>query len=284
MSLDASTARERRYGRWLLIAVLPIVLVSLLPLFYTIISSFRPGSEIFQFLSPLSINTFWPQEITLDNYTTLLSGDFLRALLNSVIVTSLTVVLGLAVASLAAFGLAVFDFPFKNTLFVVLVLSFLIPFEAVAIPLSSMFRDWGLANTYVGLILPGLGNGLAIFLLRQFFLGIPPSLAEAARIDGASWLRVFWTIYLPLSRPSLVGAGLILFVFQWQSFLWPLVIAPSPDMKVSPIAIADLAGEAEIDFGAMFAGAILTALLPLLILLVFQRQFTASLASSGTKE
>ncbi|MDZ4234051.1 MAG: hypothetical protein U1C73_09895, partial [Dietzia sp.] len=149
MSLDASTARERRYGRWLLIAVLPIVLVSLLPLFYTIISSFRPGSEIFQFLSPLSINTFWPQEITLDNYTTLLSGDFLRALLNSVIVTSLTVVLGLAVASLAAFGLAVFDFPFKNTLFVVLVLSFLIPFEAVAIPLSSMFRDWGLANTYV---------------------------------------------------------------------------------------------------------------------------------------
>lgn len=284
MSLDASTARERRYGRWLLIAVLPIVLVSLLPLFYTIISSFRPGSEICQFLSPLSINTFWPQEITLDNYTTLLSGDFLRALLNSVIVTSLTVVLGLAVASLAAFGLAVFDFPFKNTLFVVLVLSFLIPFEAVAIPLSSMFRDWGLANTYVGLILPGLGNGLAIFLLRQFFLGIPPSLAEAARIDGASWLRVFWTIYLPLSRPSLVGAGLILFVFQWQSFLWPLVIAPSPDMKVSPIAIADLAGEAEIDFGAMFAGAILTALLPLLILLVFQRQFTASLASSGTKE
>ncbi|OJV93321.1 MULTISPECIES: carbohydrate ABC transporter permease [unclassified Microbacterium] len=284
MTLDVSTARERRYGRWLLLAVLPIVAVSLLPLFYTFISSFRPGSEIFQYLSPLSVHTFWPKELTLENYATLLSGTFLPALLNSVIVTTVTVVIGLTVASLAAFGLAVFDFPLKNALFVALVLSFLIPFEAVAIPLSSMFRDLGLANTYAGLILPGIGNGLAIFLLRQFFLGIPPSLSEAARIDGASWLRVFWTIYLPLSRPSLVGAGLILFVFQWQSFLWPLIIAPSPTMKVAPIAIADLAGEAEIDFGAMFAGALLTAALPLILLLVFQRQFTNSLASSGTKE
>ncbi len=284
MTLDVSTARERRYGRWLLLAVLPIVAVSLLPLFYTLISSFRPGSEIFQYLSPLSVHTFWPKELTLENYATLLSGTFLPALLNSVIVTTVTVVIGLTVASLAAFGLAVFDFPLKNVLFVALVLSFLIPFEAVAIPLSSMFRDLGLANTYAGLILPGIGNGLAIFLLRQFFLGIPPSLSEAARIDGASWLRVFWTIYLPLSRPSLVGAGLILFVFQWQSFLWPLIIAPSPTMKVAPIAIADLAGEAEIDFGAMFAGALLTAALPLILLLVFQRQFTNSLASSGTKE
>lgn len=284
MSLDISSTRERRHGRWLLLAIAPIVIVALLPLFYTIISSLRPGSEIFQYLSPLSAHTFWPKEFTLENYSALLEGNFLAALLNSVIVTTFTVVIGLAVASLAAFGLAVFDFRFKNALFVALVLSFLIPFEAVAIPLSSMFRDLGLANTYAGLILPGLGNGLAIFLLRQFFLGIPPSLAEAARIDGASWAQIFWRIYLPLSRPSMVGAGLILFVFQWQSFLWPLIIAPSPAMKVSPIAIADLAGEAEIDFGAMFAGALLTAALPLILLLVFQRQFTRSLASSGTKE
>jgi len=284
MSLDTSSTRERRRGRWLLVAVIPIVAVALFPLLYTIMSSFRPGSEIFQYLSPLSSNTFWPAEFTLENYATLLSGDFLKALVNSIFVTTVTVIVGLALASLAAFGLTVFDFPFKNALFVVLVLSFLIPFEAVAIPLSSMFRDLGLSNTYAGLILPGLGNGLAIFLLRQFFLGIPPSLAEAARLDGASWLRVFWTIYLPLSRPSMVGAGLILFVFQWQSFLWPLIIAPSPAMKVSPIAIADLAGEAEIDFGAMFAGALLTAALPLILLLLFQKQFTRSLAASGAKE
>lgn len=284
MSMDTSSTQERRRGRWLLLAVIPIVAVALFPLLYTIMSSFRPGSEIFQYLSPLSGNTFWPAVFTLENYATLLSGDFLTALVNSIFVTTVTVIIGLAMASLAAFGLAVFDFPFKNALFVVLVLSFLIPFEAVAIPLSSMFRDLGLGNTYAGLILPGLGNGLAIFLLRQFFLGIPPSLAEAARLDGASWLRVFWTIYLPLSRPSLVGAGLILFVFQWQSFLWPLIIAPSPAMKVAPIAIADLAGEAEIDFGAMFAGALLTAALPLILLLLFQKQFTRSLAASGAKE
>jgi multiple sugar transport system permease protein/putative chitobiose transport system permease protein len=128
-----------------------------------------------------------------------------------------------------------------------------------------------------------VGNGFAVFLLRGFFLAIPTELSEAARIDGLGWWGVFWRIYLPLSRPALVGAGLILFVFQWQAYLWPLLIAPDASKRVAPVAIAQFAGEHGVDFGAIFAGAVVTATLPLLVLLFFQRYFTQSLSATGVK-
>src|SRR5690606_24881193 len=180
--------------------------------------------------------------------------------------------------------LAVLPFPGRTAVFAFMVVCFLVPFEAIAIPLSASFRDMGLANTHAGLILPALGNGLAIFLLRQFFMGIPSSLAEAGRLDGLTWLVVFHPIYLPLSRGPMIGAGLILFVFQWESFLRPLLIAPAPDVRVAPVAIADFAQETGVDYGQMFAAAILTAAIPLLLLLFFQRHFTGSTATSGSKE
>jgi ABC-type glycerol-3-phosphate transport system permease component len=107
---------------------------------------------------------------------------------------------------------------------------------------------------------------------------------EAAMVDGLGWWRFFTRIYLPLSRPALIGAGLILFVFQWQAYLWPLLIAPAPRVHVAAIAIANFAGEFDVDYGEMFAAASFAALVPMLIMLVFQRHFTASLATSGTKE
>ena len=119
------------------------------------------------------------------------------------------VVAGLAVSAPAAFALAVIPFRGRSAVFTVVVLSFLVPFEAIAIPLSRTFSEWNLTNTLVALILPGLGNGLAVFTLRQFFLGIPPSLAEVAHVDGASWPRIFWSVYLPLTRPAMIGAGLM---------------------------------------------------------------------------
>lgn len=284
MSDELVSTRDKRIGWRRLSIVVPIAMLSLAPLIWSALLALRPGDEIFRNLSPISWATFFPTEWTLDNFLTLLDSSFSKAILNTVIVTGIAVIIGLMMASLAAFPLAVIAFPGRTAVFIVIVVSFLIPFEAVAIPLAGIFRDLGLQNTYLGLILPGIGNGLAVFLLRQFFANIPPSLAEAARMDGASWLRIYWQIYLPLSRPAMIGAGLILFVFQWQSFLWPLLIAPDPEMKVIPVAIADFAGDVSVDYGAMFAGAILAVIIPLALLLAFQRQFTASLASSGSKE
>jgi multiple sugar transport system permease protein/putative chitobiose transport system permease protein len=184
---------------------------------------------------------------------------------------------------MAAFALAVLDFPARSVVFGLMVVSFLVPFDAIAIPLTSIFRDAGLQNTYLALVLPGVGNGFAVFLLRGFFQNVPTDLADAARVDGLGWWGIFLRIYLPLSKPALIGAGLILFVFQWQSYLWPLLIAPDPEYRVAPVAIAQLAGEHGVDFGGIFAGAVVTAGIPLLVLLFFQRYFTESLSSSGLK-
>lgn len=284
MSVSSLTKREIRSGRRALWIAIPVAVLAMIPLVWALSSSLRPGDEIFRFLSPFTWDTIIPSSVSIDNYTAVLSGSFTLALANSVVVAFFSVTLGLLVASFAGYALAVLDFPGRSIVFALMVVGFLIPFEAIAIPLSSSFREWGLQNTYAGLILPAIGNGLSIFLLRQFFMNIPQSLSEAARLDGLSWFGIFWRIFLPLSKAPLVGAGLILFVFQWQAFLWPLLIAPAPEVRVAPVAIADFAQEFGVDYGQMFAAAILTAAIPLILLLIFQRQFSASLASSGSKE
>jgi putative chitobiose transport system permease protein len=258
-------------------------LVAILPLWWALVSALRPNSEIFKYLQPLSIWTFLPKTLTFDNVAGLWVGPFGQAMFNSLIVSAVTVAVGLCFCASAAFALARLRFPFKRALFAVIVVSFLVPFDAISIPLASFFRDLGLQNTYAGLILPGLGNGFAVFLLRQFFLGIPEELSDAGRMDGLGWFGVFFRIYLPLSRPALIAAGLILFVFQWQSFLWPLLIAPDPDYKVAAVAIADFAGQYNVEFGKMFGAAVFISLIPLAIMLFFQKYFIGSFASSGLK-
>lgn len=284
MADSTISTNERRTGWRTLVIAVPLALLSVAPLAWALISALRPSSEIFSHLSPFTLATVLPTDATLQNFEALLQGTFLNAMLNSVVVAFVGVALGLVVSSLAAYALAVLRFPGRDVVFTFMVLSFLIPFEAIAIPLAVTFRNVGLENTFTGLILPALGNGLAIFLLRQFFLNIPFSLSEAARLDGANWFGVFWRIYLPLSRGGLLGAGILLFVFQWQAFLWPLLIAPSPEKQVAPVAIANLSQQSGVDYGQMFAAVVLISALPLVLLLIFQRQFTGSLASTGSKE
>jgi len=257
---------------------------AMLPLIWAGVSALRPSAEIFQYLSPLSIRTLVPTQITFDNIVALWSGPFARAMFNSALVTALTVAIGLVICSMAAFALAALNYRGRSAVFTAMIVSFLIPFDSIAVPLSQVFRDLELQNSYAGLILPGIGNGLAVFLLRQFFLGVPRELSEAAMVDGLGWFGIFTKIYLPLSKPALIGAGLILFVFQWQAYLWPLLIAPNPDYHVASVAIASFAGQYDVDYGQMFGGAVFTALLPMGVLLVFQRYFIASFASTGSKD
>lgn len=264
-------------------AGLVIGLLFALPLWWVLAGSLRPGDQVLAQLSELSWRSFVPTDLTFANYTALLDDGFGRAVLNSVFVAAVTVVVGLLISAAAAFAFAVFEFPGRGVLFAVVLLSFMIPFDAVAIPLSSLFRAWDLQNTYAGLILPGIGNGLAIFLLRQFFLAIPRELVEAARIDGLGWWGVFRRIHLPLSRPALIGAGLMLFLFQWQSFMWPLLIGTEPDKQLGPIALGNLQGQLVVDHGQIFAASVVLIVIPLVILLRLQRHFTRSIATSGLK-
>ena len=271
-----------RYVLTVLAAV--VALMFFLPFFWMVSSAFRPGEELFAFLSPLSPYALIPKTLTLENFAQLFGGQLGRNIFNSVLTTVLTVTFGLVICSAAAFALSALRFPFRSAVFAVVVVSFMIPFDAIAIPLADTFRTLGLQNTYAGLVLPAIGDGLAIFVLRQFFMGIPQELKEAARVDGAGWWTIFWRIYAPLSKPALIGAGLILFLGQWQAYLWPLLIITEPSMQVAPVALAQFVGQFEFNFGAMFAGATIVSLIPAVILLSLQPYFVRSVSSQGLKE
>jgi putative chitobiose transport system permease protein len=267
------------------IVAMVVTWLFLWPVLWMVTSSIRPENQIFAYLNPLSVFSILPKSLTLENFRLAFQGGIGRAVLNSIIVAAATTVFGLLISVPAAFALAVLRFPLRRAAFVILFVSFSVPFDLVAIPLSSVFRNWHLANTYPGLILPGLASGFAILLLRQFFANIPPELSEAARVDGASWIHIMARIYTPLARPALIGAGLLLFIFQWQSFLWPLLIADNPNMQLGPVALASLQanGVTSTDFGAIFAGATMLTVIPAILLLAFQRSFAQTIATSGTK-
>lgn len=280
--MNVGGAQGRR--RWLpTLLACGVAAVFLLPLVWMIGSALRPTAEIFRDLAPLSIRALVPGTLTFENFAALANGPYARAVLNSLLVAGVSVAAGLLVCSMAAFALSAIDFPGRRVVFVVIVLSFLVPFESIAIPLAALVRDWGFDDSYAALIAPGIGNGLAIFLLRQFFLGIPASLGEAARIDGAGYRQIYRHVYLPLSGAPLVGAGLIIFIFQWQAYLWPLLVTSSPDLQLAPIALAKLIGQFNFDAGQMFAGALILSLIPALVLLPLQRHFTRSIAHEGVK-
>ena len=264
--------------------IIVVALVFFLPLYWLTVSSLRPEDDIFRYLNPFSLFTFIPNRLTFDNITGLWSGAFARAIFNSLFVAIVTVIAGLAVCTPAAFALAAIEFPGRALVFTAMIVSFLIPFDAIAVPLFYIMRGFNLQNTYTGLILPGVGNGLTVFLLRQFFLSIPKELREAGMIDGMGWFQVFWRIYLPLSTPAMISAGLIMFIFQWQAYLWPLLIAPSNDMKVAAVALAQFSTEYHVSFGLLFAGAMFLSLIPMVILVGFQKYFTNSVAATGSKE
>ncbi len=138
--------------------------------------------------------------------------------------------MGRSLAIVAGYTFAALRFPGRNVLFFLIVLTFLVPFEAIAIPLYTVVRSIGWLDTYQGLIGPGVANGMVIFLFRQFFAQIPRELAESARLEGASWLTILFRIYLPLSKPVVISAALLIFLFQWESFLWPLIATRSENL------------------------------------------------------
>lgn len=254
-----------------------------LPLWWVFASSLRPGNTFVEYVTPLSWLAFIPVGGDLTNYQGLLSGVFITGLLNSFLVAGLTIVFGLAIAVLAAYALATMDFPGRRAVFTGIVLVAMIPFDAIAIPLVSLFQDWGLNDSYAGLILPALANGFAIFVLRQFFMAIPSELMDAAEVDGLGRFGTLWRIVLPLSKPALIGAGMMLFLSQWQAYLWPLLIGTSPERQLAPIALANLSTQFTVDLGQILAGSFVLSIIPMILLLLFQRQYTESLSTTGLK-
>jgi multiple sugar transport system permease protein/putative chitobiose transport system permease protein len=258
--------------------------VFILPAVWVFIGSFRPSADIVNTMSPLNWALLVPSRVTFENYVSLfVDNGFGLALFNSAVVCLASVAVGLVVSVMAAYPLSVYEFRGRNVIFAIIVISFMVPFEAIAIPLAQQFTDWGLGNTLVGLILPGIGNGLAIFNLRQYFLGIPNSYREAAMLDGASEPRILFTIYARMSGPALTNSALLIFLAQWTAYLWPLLVVSDNNLQVAPVALASTFGEHGADFGRNFAGAVLLSLVPAISMFILQRFFGRLSLASGEK-
>ena len=198
----------RRARRLILLYTLLILIaiMIILPISWIVVSSFTTRETVWSNVLPFSWRAFIPEEFTLEGYRAIFEKDFGRALINTFILGIVTVVLGIVVGALAGFAFARLEFRGKRLLFALVVFSFMIPGDITIIPSFILVRDLGWLNTWQGLIVPGLANGIIIFLFRQFFAEIPQDLIDVARVDGATWLQVFMRIILPVSKPALISA------------------------------------------------------------------------------
>ena len=256
-----------------------------LPLVFAISSSFRPMADIYRYISPLSWKTFFPVNFSLDAYKEIfVNGGFGRALLNSIFVALVTVVVGILFNGMAGYAFAKYQFKGKRLLFLLVLVSYMVPFELISINLYSMMIKFGWMNSYLALIIPCIPNGMIIFLFRQFFHSFPDYLIEAALIDGMGHFRIFFAIVLPNSKAVCISAGLVQFILQWESFLWPVLVTRTKDMYTVQIALSNFSTQYVKNWNQIFAGSVIAFLLPISIILPLQKFYTAGLTTSGTKE
>ena len=262
-----------------------VAIIIVIPLLWAVAASFTPNDKVFTYAYPFSWRAFLPVDFTLEAYINLFERGFGRSLRNTLILGFVVVSIGGIFNAMAGFAFARFQFPGKRFLFVFIILvTFLIPIDLTAIPRYILVNDLGWINTWPALIIPGLANSLVIFLFRQFFEEIPQDLIDAALVDGASWISVFFRIILPLSRPVLITASLLLFLTQWDSFFWPLLVAPRPELRVVQVEISNAVGQYQTLWNELLAGAMLAAIVPILLLLPFQRYYVQAITSSGLKD
>ncbi len=267
--------------KWVTVIVLAaIALAVVFPFIWMLFTSFKPEPQIAQY-PPRLFPTTW----TLENYVNVWSRiPFARLLLNSIILAGGVTAISLFLDAMAAYALARLDFPGRDAIFIVILIALMLPFQVMFIPLFVIVHDLGMLDSYSGLIVPRATNAFGIFMLRQFFMTLPRELDEAARIDGTSEWGIFWKIILPLSGPALATLAIFHFMYNWNDFLWPLLITSSTEMRTLPAGLALFVGQHVVEYGVVMAGAVLT-LLPLLVAFLFaQRYFIQGIAMSGIKE
>ncbi|GAA3209400.1 carbohydrate ABC transporter permease [Actinocorallia longicatena] len=276
-----------------IIALVTATLLVLVPFWWMVSIAFKPEAEVFS-AEPRLL----PQNPVLDNFSTALdAGNLGRAMTNSLIVALLVVAANCVFALLAGYAFAKLPYRGSNAIFMTIVATTMVPVAVTLIPLFLIAKGIplaggnditgqggsGLLDSLGGLTLPHLIGPLNVFLARQYFLGLPDELGEAARVDGASEFRLFWKIYLPLARPLVATVAVFAFTAVWDDFLWPLVVTSSPETQTVQLALSKFLTGGNVAYGPAMAGSVLV-LLPVLAVFVFnQRSFVAGLSEGGVK-
>ncbi|ASN20085.1 sugar ABC transporter permease [Arthrobacter sp. YN] len=281
------THRHRRVWRtvWTTGVLVAIVIAFILPYEWMMVSGLKSQANIFADVSPLSWKTFIPLQVTFENLRELfIDRGVGRALLNSFLVAAFQVVSSLILCTLAAYALTRISFKGRNTVFAIILATFMLPAEALVVPLYQLISAMSLQDTLLAVGVPWIASAFGLFLLRQAFESVPLELDEAAKLDGAGHFRIFWSVILPIVRVDLVTFVLMIFLFSWNGFLWPLVAIQSTENTLVQVAIAQSVSPGTLpNWGLTFAGASV-ATIPLIILFIFlQRLFIPGLARTGLK-
>jgi len=260
-------------------ALLLLAALSLAPLLWMVSVSLMARGEASHFPPP-----FLPASATLDSYRELFAGtgigrNFANSLLVSIAITALSLLLN----TMAGYAFAKLRFVGRERLFQLLLAALVVPAQVAMLPLFLLMKQLGLVNSYWGVIVPGMASVFGIFLVRQYARGIPDELIEAARIDGAGELRIFFQIVLPMLKPVLVTLAIFTFMGAWNDFMWPLIVLTDQEHYTLPVALAALSREHIMDVELMMAGAVVTVLPVLALFLLLQRYYIQGLLLGSVK-
>jgi multiple sugar transport system permease protein len=256
--------------------------IFLIPVGMMVAGSFKPDNRVL--VEAGSLRTFFPADLRFDNYRDVYARvPFARYMGNSLFITTTIVSCGLLVNSLAGYAFARLHWPWRRQILAAVIAILIIPLEAIAVPLFYEVTLFGWRNTYLVQIVPFIANAFSIYLFYTFFLGLPKEFEEAARIDGASTLRIFFSIILPNSKPVFATVAILTFLTQWGAFLWPLMVTHSEDVRPLPLGIAAFYTLPPLQWGDIFAFGVMMVLPVLILFILFQNWFVRGVATSGLK-
>lgn len=261
-----------------------IALVFMFPLIWMLVSSFKDDAGIFSDITGLK--AFLPSfkaEVFFNYQEVLGRIPLVKAMLNSLSYIVVVIVLGLIVNSMAGYAFARLDFPHKNLIFSMLLAVMVIPAQTVMLPQFSIIYKMGLSNSYLALILPAIASPMYIFLFRQNFLGIPESIEEAAKLDGASALRIFFQLIMPLAKPIYATVTILVFIALWNDFVWPVMVISDTGKQTIQMALSSLFSISPVNYGNVMAGLTIVTIPVLIIFLSLQKYYVAGVASTGAK-
>lgn len=262
-----------------LVFLAALALLVLIPVVWMTFSAFKPEKEIISWPP-----TFIPASFTLQNFADVQDRiNILRYMLNSAIYAGGTTFLAVIVNSMAGYAYAFYDFKGKTGLFLMTLATMMVPFQVIMVPLFLVVFKMGMYDTYWGLIILRVAVAGSIFMMRAAFSGIPKELAEAARIDGLSEMGIFWRIMLPQVKPAVITLIILSINGSWNDLLWPMIVTSRTEMRTLANGLALFIGQNTIEYGAAFAGALIS-LIPMFILYIFgQKYFVQGMAGAGLK-
>jgi multiple sugar transport system permease protein len=256
------------------------LVLMVLPFVWMTLSSLKPEGEVMA-VPP----TWWPETITLSNYQVLFDKlDFTTYFTNSLLVAGAVTIGNMLFCSMLGYALAKLQFPGRRLMFALVLGTLMIPGVVTFVPLFVLVSNLGLADTLTGMALPFLAGPFGVFLMRQFILTLPDELIQAARVDGAGELRIFFSVVLPLCTPALATLGILTFLTSWNNFLWPLAVASSEDKYTLPVALALYSvGQNATKYGLLLAGAVVVVIPVIAVFLLLQRHIMQGIAMTGIK-